>query len=121
MIQFRQGDDAIVPIVVTQTPSIDFTEAEDIIVSLYNGSDIQKKYSLNTKTDYGVVEVDGTDKNQLNVFVEREHSIDFSIGTLKAYVLAVFINAEFPDGKETKSWEITCARVTTGKALDEEL
>lgn len=118
---FKQGDDSKIIIPIVETPAIDFNTAEDIKVILFIDTVEQKKYSLGQQTGYGVVEIDSVNANQLNVFVERDHSVNFAVGAVRAYILAKFQNAEFPDGNQVKSWELIVGRVMAGMALDEAL
>ena len=123
LTKFRQGDDVKVRVQIIENPVIDFSTATDIRVVLITNTDkkIQWRYSLDAQPDHGTLEVDGTNKDTINVFVEREQSINFAIGILRAEVMANFTDSDFPDGSRTKTWNQMTAKVSEGQALDEEV
>lgn len=120
-IVFKQGEDKKVSVIVTDTPTVDFTTAIKIVAAIIdsNGNELKRYDNLGT-TGYGVLEVDGTDTNQINIFVERADSVDFPVGVSKVYLSAELPDVAFPDEGATKSWEFKNAvRVTKGEILDE--
>lgn len=118
---FKQGDDKKLNLVIADTPAIDFSDATDIRVLLFVGDKEQYKYSREDMADHGKLTVDGSDKNVLHVYVERENSVSFDVGSMSATVIAVFDNSEFPDELETKTWDLNVGRVLAGRGLDEEI
>ena len=118
---FKQGEDQIINVEITDTPAVDFTIATSIIVSLKVKKETQYKYSLNTKAGYGILQLVSGQANQLNVFVERVESSNFKEGALTAYITASFPNTTFPDGNEVKAWSMNIGRVRAGDDLDETL
>lgn len=120
-ISVKQGEDRKLDVVVVDQPPVDFSTATELRVILFVGDREQAKYSKDALATYGKVTVDGTNKNTLHVYVERDDSVTFDVGSLSAHVIAVFVNTEFADGVQTETWDVTLGRVTVGRALDETL
>ena len=115
----KQGDSLKVEQAILETPAIDFTTATSLVCILFVGETEQKRYSLATKTNYGVLEVDNISTNQINLFIEREESALFTVGVLSGYLIAEFPNLDFPSSVENKSYTFNIGRVMAGKGLDE--
>ena len=115
---FKQGDTQKVEKQVIEVPALDFSDATDIFCILSIGSTIQKRYSLNTRDNYGKLEVDNLINDQVNIFIDRNESINFGIGTLKGYLIVEWADAEFPSGKKTRSFDFTIGKVIVGEGLD---
>lgn len=125
MSNFKQGEDKKLVLKVVQNPVVNFSTATDIRVILGVGKVMEaKKYALDPASagsEYGTLEVDGVATDTINVFIEREHSITFPVGTISATILAKYPNVEFPDGHEVKSYQLSSSRVLEGKGLNEAL
>jgi hypothetical protein len=115
---FKQGDSCKIERMITESVSVDFSSATDIFCILSIAGVVTQRYSLNTLDNYGKLEVDGVNKNQVNLFVDRSESINFGIGTLTGYLIAEFTDADFPSGKSTKSWKFSLGKVLEGEGLD---
>ncbi len=120
VLTFKQGDDALLQLRVTETVPIDFTTAEEIKVMLFSGTTEIAKFSLNVATGYAPLTVSGT-TNGLVMPAERELTIDFPVGAINAYVLAKFPSGSFPDNNQVRSWEVLIGRCLAGKALDKDI
>jgi len=123
MAAIRQGDDFQLDREIITNPITDFTTATKLIAILFIGTKEQKKYSIDTPpAGFGQVEVDGTNKDLLKIFIERADSKLFDVGLIDLYVLATFPNTAFPDNEETKSFEQKgILTIQVGKGLEEVL
>jgi len=121
---FRQGESRILQAVVNVSPTIDFSTALDIRASLcIAGTEDVKKYALtpvNAGTEYGTLEVD-TVTTTINIFVERQDSVSFPVGTVQVVILASFTNVLFPSNIEVKEFILNIGNVQVGKALTEDI
>jgi hypothetical protein len=114
---FRQGETQKIIKIITEIPAVDFSTATEIFCILSIGGIVQQRYSLNTRQDYGKIEV-GSSNEIINILVERNESINFSEGVLNGYLIGEWINTDFPSGKETKSWKFILGKVIEGEGLD---
>lgn len=117
-INFKQGEDVKITIEVTETPAISFATATSIKALLKVNGIEQKKYSLNTTTNYGILEVD-TVPSKINIFVDRTESATFPVGNVTIDIVAEVPNLDFPDGNQVREWNFNAGRVTVGSAKDE--
>lgn len=122
ILSFKQGEDKKIPVIVIDDPAIDFTTADEVRIVLFVGTAEQDRFSIATIADHGKLTIDDTDKNKLYVFSERAKTVAYNAGSLAATVLATFANAAFPDGFETRTWDVSnVGRVLAGRALNEEI
>ena len=121
MASFKQGDDYKLSVLVSVSPAVDFSTATEIHAILFVGSEELTKYSLIDKEGYGKLEV-GSSNNIVDIYIERAESKDFKAGQLSVNIQAVFENVDFPDGFETKNYDVNnTVRVLAGRALDNEI
>lgn len=119
---FKQGEDIKITFEVKENGNnIDVSASPKIKCVLKSNSTIVKKYSLTQETDYGKLEIDGTDNWKVNLFVERSESALFPIGLIKAYLTVAFVDAEFADGIRVKEYPFTVGMVQKGETLEEDM
>lgn len=119
IVNFKQGEDVKITVSVTETPAINFSLATSIKAILKVNNIEQKRYSLNTITNYGDLAVNPTNNNEIDIFVERAESQNFPTGSVTIDLVAALPNITFPDGNQIREWNFNVGRCTVGAAKDE--
>ncbi len=122
-VNFNQGENVKLMLQVKDNgANVDVSSAPKIkCVLKTNDGTIVKKYSNTAETDYGVLMVDSVNNYQINVFVEREESLLFPVGLLRATLIIAFIDVSFPNGERVKEYPFTIGWVYLGQAKDENM
>lgn len=119
-VQFKQGEDVKISVNVIEggTPT-DLSVCTNIKAVLSVNNVRQSKYALVPETDYGKLEVDNNEDNQVNVYVERSDSKNFPVGAVTIVLLCSFPNVDFEDGVEVREFKFNVGRVSFGEGIDE--
>ena len=113
---FKQGEDKKISVAVIEGgTAIDLTTCTNIKAVVKVSNTEMKKYSLQEETDNGKLDVDQTETNKVNIFIEREESKNFPTGNITIILLCAFPNTDFVDGIEVREFKFSIGRVVLGE------
>lgn len=101
-LHLKQGDDANLNIPVHDhfNYPVDLSQANDVRIEVLVNNKVMQNYSLSDQTaqGYGVIQVDTTYNNVLQVKLQREQTKSWPVGALTAVVLIQYNDVSIPSG-----------------------
>lgn len=117
--KFKQGDDKKLELLMIKDElALDIQDAISVKANLVVNGKTQKVYSKTPTGEEGTLTVPISPVNQINLFIERDDSKLFVVGSGYIDVLLAFEDLEFPDGNFVENITVGRLQVTKGQSLD---
>ncbi len=116
--KFAQGDDKKIELLIIKNGvAVDIQDNVSVKAELFVNNQSQKVYASAPSTNEGTLNVPASPTNKVEVFVERDDSVNFPVGSGFFNVLVAFDDVAFPDGNRVESFKIYGIVVQQGVSL----